>query len=100
MGIVALEGSSDTYTHEAYESITVHQSYLRDNATINLTLIKLALRIGDREKTLAAIQAPDWDRIVETQEFFQEVAGILRELEALGQIDVAKDLLIRVTPAV
>ncbi len=100
MGIVALEGSSDTYTHEAYESITVHQSYLRDNATINLTLIKLALRIGDREKTLAAIQAPDWDRIVETQEFFQEVAGILRELEALGQIDVAKDLLRRVTPAV
>jgi tetratricopeptide (TPR) repeat protein len=94
MGIVALEMEQSDKVLHAYECLSSHQSYLIKNASLNLTLIKLSLKIGDPAQIKEIIAIPDWDAIVDQPEFFREIPGILRDLEELDQMNIARDLLI------
>lgn len=95
--MVAIADDTQEQVEIAYNLLSEHLPATKGVADVCLHLLRLSIRLGDKDKFLNVVAEGDWPVLRRDSVFIRTIPGVLRDLEKLQWMDVAKDLLVAVT---
>jgi tetratricopeptide (TPR) repeat protein len=98
MGLVALdEPARSPLAHEAITAMRPIVKRHADNPAVIYSLLRLACRAGEKPVFKAVLGETTWPRLNQRPESLRQLAPVLRELQAAGWMEMAAQLLEKVT---
>ncbi len=92
------EGNSRDFSITAMQALKPHLPRHSANVSVVFQLLRLAMRLADKDATRSIVAMSDWSKLAVQTEFIRPLSNTLKKLHELGWMDVASELLSGAVP--